>query len=80
MDDNEYNSLELKASICGWQSNWDPPEAATHWIAIHKCANEMRDHVGKTVVAIEAVNADKSLSPKASGQKSEARRAGAECD
>ena len=71
MDRREFFSLKLKASICGWQSTWDPPETATHWAAIHKCANEMRERVGKAVMAIEAVNADKSLSAEGKRSKKE---------
>ena len=71
MDNSEFFSLKLKASICGWQSTWDPPETATHWAAIHKCANEMRERVGKAVMAIEAVNADKSLSAEGKRSKKE---------
>ena len=62
MDDDEYNSLRLRAAICpGMETEWAPPETM-HWIALHRCGNELRDRVSKALVAIAAVSRDKSLS------------------
>ena len=62
MTDDEFFATRLKASICpGLETKW-PPAETSHGIALHKCGNEMRDRVGKAVMAIEAVNQDKSLS------------------
>ena len=69
MDDNEYKSYRLRASICpGLETKW-PPAETSHGIALHKAANEMRAHVDKTLAAIEAVDADKSLSPEGKREK-----------
>ena len=62
MDDKEFNALRLRASLCpGAETDWAPAET-THWIALHACKDELRSKVSKTLAALEAVNADKSLS------------------
>lgn len=64
MKDDEYDAMRIRASICpGLETRW-PPAETSHGIALHKCANEMRDHVSKTLAAIDAVERDKSLSPE----------------
>ena len=62
MKDQEFNELKLRASICpGVETDWAPPECL-HWIALHDCANELRSSVGKTLAALQEVDADKNLS------------------
>ena len=64
MDNSAYKSLALRSAICpGMETKW-PPAETSHGIALHKCGNELRALVDKTQAAIEAVNADKSLSPE----------------
>lgn len=62
MDDHEWNATRIRASICpSMETRWEKPETS-HWIALHKCGNELRGSVGKTLAAIEAVDRDKGLS------------------
>ena len=69
MDDNEYNAMRIRASICpGLETKW-PPAETSHGIALHKCGNEMRAHVSKTLAAIDAVEADKGFSSEGKRDK-----------
>jgi hypothetical protein len=64
MEDSEFHALRLRASICpSMETGWDKPETS-HWIALHKAANEMRGMVSKNLAALDAVERDKALSPE----------------
>ena len=62
MDDKEFNALRIRASLCpGAETYWHSGETR-HWACLHACKDQLRGSVAKTLVAIEAVNMDKSLS------------------
>ena len=67
MDDNEYRAMRIRASICPNLERW--PTDTTHWLALVRAGGEMRKLVDKTQAAIEAVDADKSLSPEGKREK-----------
>ena len=67
MNDDEYNSLGLRASICPNLERW--PTDTTHWAALHRAGGEMRTIVSKGLKEIAAVDADKRLSAEGKREK-----------
>ena len=63
MDDKEFNALRIRASLCpGAETYWPPAETDALGLPSTPARIELRGQRSKTLVAIEAVNVDKSLS------------------
>jgi len=66
MNNKEYEALQLRASLCpGLEVEWENPPEHTHWIELHRAANELREVVAHARAGVKAIDQDQDLTPPA---------------
>jgi len=70
MDDKQFAELSLRSSLCpSLETQWDKPDTYQHWSDLHAAAHELRNVIGHVRAGVQAIEADRDLTPDARKRK-----------